>query len=365
VQLAYIRNYPETTRNFLKIIVFGNELSIAHIHVLFHAAKPLWEMTMSLGFSTPIVTKGEFPAVAVFLHYLLHGTSDEKVFAMTLITNAAQTNRYCKNSLIALAGMEETIDEELSPSLWIHNHIPSFGPEVVVRRTQFPELDGNQDGTVMKPDDTLHCPSNAVIWLEVHGEDAPFDVTGHYPILAGYTSELVDGTSRELYVAMVYPQPFSVCYAYVEDGARAVEYVDDDHGGRRRKTSMFYVMVLRHNLLDVEVPRRAGYGLLESSAIFLQTGPVYWEREPDGTSTSTGTGGQGQRLRLLDSFEQPVKFYDSEANDGDAPRGDEFDAGVNRNRWVRDDGRVADKSFDHQVEEIRRILSATPPDTYM
>ncbi len=71
VQLAHIRNYPEPIRMFLKNIVFGNELFVAHIHFLFHAAKPLFEMSMSLGIPTPITTKGEFPACAVFLHYLV------------------------------------------------------------------------------------------------------------------------------------------------------------------------------------------------------------------------------------------------------------------------------------------------------
>ncbi len=69
-QLAYIRGFPETTRNFLKDIIFGNELYVAYIHVMFHGAKSLWAMMMSLGPPPPITTVSDFPACTVFLHYL-------------------------------------------------------------------------------------------------------------------------------------------------------------------------------------------------------------------------------------------------------------------------------------------------------
>jgi len=196
-------------------------------------------------------------------------------------------------------------------------------------------LNDCHDRDAMKLEDSLCFPSNSTIWLEVRGDVAPLDVTGHYPILAGYTS---GDSPKELYVAMVYRQPFSVYYTYVEDGAPAVEYVDE--GGEQRTANAFYVMVLRHDLLDVEVPHA---GISKASTAILETGPVYWTR-------SMGGGGPSARLGLLDVL-GPVMFMpslDGEASDEEPGA----DIDVNRNR----DGRAPAKSFGQQVEEIRNAL---------
>ena len=94
----------------------------------------------------------------------------------------------------------------------------------------------------MKPGDVIHYPSNAIIWIEVFGDVEPLDITGHYPILAGYTT---GENSKELYLAMVYERwnPLGTYYTYVEDGARTVEYVDD--GGMKRATSSFFLAVCK------------------------------------------------------------------------------------------------------------------------
>jgi len=203
---------------------------------------------------------------------------------------------------------------------------------------------------MMKPDDALHCPSNSILWLEFHGDVAPFDVTGHYPILAGFTS---DESPRELYVAMVYPQPFLVCYTYIEDGAQTVEFVDER--GKWRVASTFYVMVLRHDLLDVERPHMHT-GPPTGPDVFLQTGPVYWTR-------GSSAGGPSSRMHLWESDSlKPVLYVPSQVKDGEAsateqPLVDEPESGMDGDVSQISVDYVAEKSFGQRVKEIQRILA--------
>lgn len=103
-----------------------------------------------------------------------------------------------------------------------------------------------------------------VFWLRVHGDEHPFDVTGHYPVLAGY-----DSVGREIFIARVDEE---LNYVYVADGARSVSIVDEDD--ERITFSEFDVLVLRHDPSDHRaqaIPEGAKF----------QTGPVYWIHEMD------------------------------------------------------------------------------------
>ncbi len=81
----------------------------------------------------------------------------------------------------------------------------------------------------------------------VDGVEHPFDATCHFPVLAGY-----DTSGREIFVARAFFNDIGwpgFSYSYVCDGARSVSIIDKD--GKRRTTSRFDVMVLRHDPCDV------------------------------------------------------------------------------------------------------------------
>ncbi len=168
----------------------------------------------------------------------------------------------------------------------------------------------------------------------------------YYPILAGFTS---DESPRELYVAMVYPQPFLVCYTYIEDGAQTVEFVDER--GKWRVASTFYVMVLRHDLLDVEPA-----GPPKGPDVFLQTGPVYWTR-------GSSAGGPSSRMHLWESDSlKPVLYVPSPIKDGEASTTeqalvDEPESGMDGDVNQISVDYVAENSFGQRVKEIQGILA--------
>jgi len=113
-----------------------------------------------------------------------------------------------------------------------------------------------------------------ILWLQVHGAEHPFDSTGHFPVLAGY-----DTSGREIFVARAFCSDISWAeFCYVCDGARSVSIIGED--GKRRTTSRFDVMVLRHDPCDVGMEILAGAK--------FQTGPVFWMREEDLHSSSQG-----------------------------------------------------------------------------
>ncbi|KLO07297.1 hypothetical protein SCHPADRAFT_1001765, partial [Schizopora paradoxa] len=337
-QLEHIRSFPDTTRHFLRTIVFGNELFIAYIHIVFHGAKPLLEMPVSLGFPSVIATKGEFPECAVFLYYLEHGTSDEQDLAELLISAVSQINRYCKSSIIALVDGEPEVHKNASKLAWAHERIscPASEPDTKLRRFQFSENDYRNKGS-MDRRDALHYPSNSTIWLEVFGDRSPFDIKGHYPVLAGYTS---GENPKELFAAMVYSQRqlLSVYYAYVEDGATAAEYFEED--GNKRESNTFYVLVLRHDPLNVEIPYDAEP---KNYASVRRTGPAYWTRE-------SSVGGPKSWLEL---FGSPIKYLE----DADESPEDGDDSGMDGEQ-IRDF--PSEKSFIQQADELRKVLQSEP-----
>lgn len=103
-----------------------------------------------------------------------------------------------------------------------------------------------------------------MLWLQVHGDEHPFNGAGHFPVLAGY-----DSSGREIYVARIRNDDHDVPYIFtcVSEGARNASIIGRD--GRTRIARHFEVLVLRHDPCDVgvqEIPEGAK----------LQTGPVYW-----------------------------------------------------------------------------------------
>jgi len=122
-------------------------------------------------------------------------------------------------------------------------------------------------------------------------EIPPFDVTGHYPILAGY-----DPSGEPLYVAAVRLE-LLWHFTTVRDGAFLVYYSDEV--GETHIADEFFVLALRHDPSDFSPPLpRAHKGAMDP------TGPVFWlrlwpEKDPEYFKIEDG------RLhddRLLESF---------------------------------------------------------------
>lgn len=130
-------------------------------------------------------------------------------------------------------------------------------------------------------DDTfmLCCSSKSGLWLEVNGSEHPFNATGHFPVLAGYST-----SGKELYVARLCFNS----YTYVSDGARSVW-----NYACRAAEYRFQVLVLRHNPCDV------GPQMVPKGAKF-QTGPVYWIHDEDEHSKPLK---EGRKAILVSDFE--------------------------------------------------------------
>lgn len=117
------------------------------------------------------------------------------------------------------------------------------------------------DDDILVPSNSFASESELWLWLEVNGDEHPLDITGHYPVLAGF-----DNSGREIYVARI---ESNSGYTYVSDGTLNVSFAD--HHGNPKVSSQFEVMVLKHDPCDVHaqaIPKRAKF----------QTGPVYWMR---------------------------------------------------------------------------------------
>lgn len=139
------------------------------------------------------------------------------------------------------------------------------GPNPSLNRSRFfrliEENTDMRDDDVLVPSDASNFKSELWLWLDVLGEEYPLDITGHYPILAGF-----DTSGMEMYIARV--DPFH-SYAYVSNGARSVTVTD------RRGTTMvvnrFEVMVLKHDPCDIDMQ-------VIPKDVMFQTGPFYWIR---------------------------------------------------------------------------------------
>ncbi len=111
--------------------------------------------------------------------------------------------------------------------------------------------------------DTMVLTGNTVVWLPIDGRQAPFDITGHYPILAGY-----EESHKPLYVAAV-KIDHDYYFTVVEDGASTVRYTDEVDG--RRETHEFLVLGLRYDPSDLTPPYpHASAGAMDA------TGPLRW-----------------------------------------------------------------------------------------
>ncbi len=128
--------------------------------------------------------------------------------------------------------------------------------------------------------DTMSLSGDAVLWLSVNGDDAPFDATGHYPILAGY-----DSSENPLYVAAVRLE-FLCYFAPVAEGASTLTYQDEL--GDEHVSHDFFVLALRHDPSDLAGtppnPRILG-GAMD------QSGPLFWlnfwpRKDPDYLAAS-------------------------------------------------------------------------------
>jgi len=135
-----------------------------------------------------------------------------------------------------------------------------------------------EESAHLHEDDTfkLCCSSKVCLWLQVNGNEHPFDAAGHFPVLAGYNI-----LGKELFVARNH---FSD-YTHIPDGARSVW-----NHACRAALHRFEVLVLRHDPCDV------GPQMIPRGAKF-QTGPVYWIHDEDEHSKPPKVGGKA----ILDS----------------------------------------------------------------
>lgn len=118
--------------------------------------------------------------------------------------------------------------------------------------------------------DTMLVDKHSLVFLNAEDlrEVDPCDVTGHFPILAGYNER----TGRELYVAVVRGPHWDLdpwYFTCVEEGAWAAKYFDEV--GEEQTERDFFVLALRHDPVDLPPPYpRARKGAMDP------TGPVFW-----------------------------------------------------------------------------------------
>ncbi|KLO10264.1 hypothetical protein SCHPADRAFT_907014, partial [Schizopora paradoxa] len=113
--------------------------------------------------------------------------------------------------------------------------------------------------------DTMLLDGYSLVCLRVDRDTGPFDVSGHYPILAGY-----GWRGKPLYVAAV-RSDFSWYLTCVPDGASAVTYLDEI--GEPHTVNEFFVLALRQDPVDCVPP----YPPTRQGAMD-PTGPLSWLR---------------------------------------------------------------------------------------
>ncbi|KLO08987.1 hypothetical protein SCHPADRAFT_944005 [Schizopora paradoxa] len=262
VQLHFLRNLQrdEVMRDALDETILANEALIAYVHI--SQICPPNHMSKLHG------VESYDPGAAVLFNYFLHGSLEQQALATILLSRSMEESRYFNLALDAVQLKYGGV-----------SHIPPpprrapFNDRCHIRRNQFWTNDcihvGKRED--MDEKDVLHCSIRDIAWLHVEGDKHPFDVTGHYPILAGY-----DASGKELYVARIFYSNNIQRWrhwseTYISDGARRVSFIG--HDGKRRTTSRFDVMVLRHNPYDID-------GRVIPEGAKLQTGPVYWKLDP-------------------------------------------------------------------------------------
>jgi len=154
---------------------------------------------------------------------------------------------------------------------------------------------------------------NMVLWLHVIAHQWPshvtgeypilinYDMTGHYPILAGCGER---GTA--LYVAAVKSE-FIYYFTCVEGGARKARYTDITGGVH--ETDEFFVLALRRDPTDLTPPYpRIPRGVMD------QTGPLFWlrfwpQKDPDYSAASdSAKSDDGHLETILNSYKSQPDF---------------------------------------------------------
>ncbi len=110
----------------------------------------------------------------------------------------------------------------------------------------------------------MHLTKNTVmiIWVELEAGET-FDVTGHYPVLAG-----LDSTGEPLYIAINdIPSQHLQTFTCIKNGASHATFIDEN--GETETVNEFYVLVLRHNPVNFN-PTSVPEGAMDP------TGPVFW-----------------------------------------------------------------------------------------
>lgn len=138
--------------------------------------------------------------------------------------------------------------------------------------------------------DTMVVASDMVLWLGVEASERGFDVTYHYPVLAGHNSLGVP-----LYVAKARGENM-YHFTCAEDGAVEVKYLDEM--GDECATSDFLVLALRQDPSDMRPP----YPPTHHSAMD-PTGPLHWlkfwpEKDPDYNAASDTANGDDRLLEM-------------------------------------------------------------------
>lgn len=152
--------------------------------------------------------------------------------------------------------------------------------------------------------DTMVIHGNMVLWLCVEGLICPFDITDHYPILAGR-----DQHGNALFVAAVKLE-FIYHFTCIEDGARIARYTDEI--GDTHESDKFFVLALRHDPSDLTPP----YPLIPGGAMD-QTGPLYWlkfwpEKDLDYcAATNSAKADDGHLVSLLNTFDGKTDLHDA------------------------------------------------------
>lgn len=115
--------------------------------------------------------------------------------------------------------------------------------------------------------DTLLIDKYSIVFLRSSG-GWRMNVTGHFPILAGYDDE----TQKALYVSLIhFPEREEDPWYFtcVVEGASNVTYIDEI--GEVKRTDRFFVLALRHDPSDVVPPYpKAHKGAMDP------TGPLHW-----------------------------------------------------------------------------------------
>ncbi len=141
----------------------------------------------------------------------------------------------------------------------------------------------------MHKDDSLFV-DGLVLWLRVDGVEHPFDSTGHFPVLAGY-----DTSGREIFVARAsFGDVRWMEFCYVCDGVRSVSIICRD--GKRRTTSRFKVMVLKHDPCDVRMAIPAAAKFPNRTSVLDAQGGLPFLFEGVGQRDRLGLRGRGFRV---------------------------------------------------------------------